>query len=96
MPVNKMFNLFRSILSESMLLYKWTTLLLLLYPIKISRANLPGKKILLILFNLLQLDILHFAQKKCCLVINKLVHIDFDNLRRYLTNMEKNRLFQKF
>ena len=45
MPVNKMFNLFRSILSESMLLYKWTTLLLLLYPIKISRANLPGKKI---------------------------------------------------
>ena len=46
MPVNKMFNLFRSILSESMLLYKWTTLLLLLYPIKISRANLPGKKIL--------------------------------------------------
>ena len=50
MPVNKMFNLFRSILSESMLLYKWTTLLLLLYPIKISRANLPGKKILFFIY----------------------------------------------
>ena len=70
MPVNKMFNLFRSILSESMLLYKWTTLLLLLYPIKISRANLPGKKILFvclfvfIYFEVLPTSFIHICKKR--------------------------------
>ena len=72
MPVNKMFNLVRSILSESMLLYKWTTLLLLLYPIKISRANLPGKEIYffyLIYFNFI-FCILHKRNAAVWLLIN--------------------------